>query len=144
MLYSQTCRYAIRALSYLASQPEGTWHHVREVAEAVQIPLGFSGKILGDLARAGLLQSARGTTGGFALARPPCEITLGMIKTIVDGGADLEECAAGWDRCLSDGCRVHRRWKPIQDEIRDFLNWTTLAELSGDAERGPEGSDGAF
>lgn len=139
MLYSQTCRYAIRALTFLAQQPEGTLYHLSEIAQAVEIPQGFSGRILGDLAKAGLLHSARGTTGGFALAQAPGEITLYQIKEVVDGDLGLDECVSGWDRCPSRRCQVHARWEPIREEIRTFLKRTTLADLANSGREGGRG-----
>ncbi len=102
-----------------------------EIAEGESIPPYFLGKVLGALVREGLLQSAKGPTGGFLLAKPAEKLTLYEIKAAVDGIADFEECVAGLDGCRRSErcCPLHKGWQPLQLQIRQYFQQTTLADL---------------
>jgi len=131
VLYSSACGYATRALIYLAAQPPGAFSQAREIAAAEEIPEAFLGKILQDLVRAGLLHSAKGPHGGYALARPAAAITLLAIKQLIDGTSDLEACASGLGRCSDDmPCPQHERFKPLREGIRRYLATTTVADMA--------------
>jgi len=126
MLYSSTCEYAIRALSHLARQPQGSLTLLADIAEAQELPPPFLSKILKDLVRARMLRSARGRSGGYGLATPPGEITLLQIREVLDGVGDLERCAVGLEPC-SD---VTQLYKPLRAAIRSYLEQTTVADLA--------------
>src|SRR5260221_7882770 len=84
MRLSARADYALRAAIELAASGEG---HVtaEQLAKAQQIPAKFLEAILTQLRRAGLVRSQRGPDGGFWLARPAEEITLGAIIRAIDG-----------------------------------------------------------
>jgi len=82
-------RYAIRALYHLAFHRPGQATQAKEIAEVQKIPLRFLEQILQDLRRAGLIEARRGPRGGYALARPPAEISMADVLRAVRG--PLEE-----------------------------------------------------
>jgi len=136
MIYSRRCEYAIRALSYLArrSVEEGNGEELvrlPEMAEAQDLPVAYARKICRDMVQLDLLRSARGPHGGYALARPPSEISLLEIRHAVDGTADLEGCAVGLDPCTDETpCSLHDTWKPLRERLRRYLEETTLGEVA--------------
>jgi Rrf2 family protein len=131
MLYSSACEYAIRALTCLAERQSPAFVQLRDVATTEAMPAAFVGKILQDLVRAGLLRSAKGPHGGYALARPPEAISLLEVKAAVDGTADLERCAVGLGRCSDEmPCPQHEIFKPLRTAIRQYLAGTTLAQMA--------------
>ncbi len=133
MLYSSAAGYAIRALTQLALQhsESGRPSPVKEIAERERIPQHFLGKVFQVLARAGILSSTRGPHGGFALARPASHITLYEIVQAIDGTTALESCVIGLASCNDQHpCPHHYRWKPVRDQIREYLQGTTLADLA--------------
>jgi Rrf2 family protein len=130
MIYSKACEYAIRALTYLARHPDRSCL-AKEIAQHEGIPHYFLSKILQNLARDGLLRSAKGPGGGFQLAKPPKEFTLYEIKAAVDGVADLEECAVGLERCDDEvPCPLHETFKPLRERIKRYLEETTLEAMA--------------
>lgn len=136
MIYSSACEYAIRALARLAQVGRGEFAKLREIAAAEDVPYPFVAKVFQNLVTAGLVRSARGPTGGYALARPPSEVTLYDIKRVIDGVEDLEECAVGLHSCSDDTpCPLHDTWKPIRQQIRAYLERTTLAHMVSALER---------
>jgi Rrf2 family iron-sulfur cluster assembly transcriptional regulator len=133
MLYSATTEYAIRALAYMATLPEGQRILARDLADATRVPRQFLGKILHRLARHGLLESAKGRGGGFRFARPPQDIRLGEIVDLVEGPELLTRCVIGHDLCDdTQPCPLHDLWEPFREGLRDRVHQATLADLGRD------------
>jgi Rrf2 family protein len=131
MIYSNACRYAIRAMSRLAMlRPDG-YVLLDELCEGTDLPRHFVAKIFQDLVRKGLLVSAKGRGGGFALARPPENITLLEIVAIVDGAEEVDACVVGMSKCDDEQpCPQHDQWAPIRAKLKEFLTETTLAGMA--------------
>lgn len=131
ILYSRSCAYAIRALTWLAlRRPEG-YLLAQTLGRETGLPRHFLVKILQQLVRRNLLVSARGRGGGFALSRPPSQITLLDIVEAIDGVQSVHQCVVGFARCDEQRpCSQHHRWHPICEQIDSFLMYTTLAQMS--------------
>jgi Rrf2 family transcriptional regulator, iron-sulfur cluster assembly transcription factor len=131
MIYSNACGYAIQAMARLALiRPDG-YVLLDELCEGTDLPRHFVAKIFQDLVRHGLLVSAKGRGGGFALARKPSQISLHQIVEVIDGVEELEQCVVGMDRCDDQQpCPQHDQWKSIRNHIRRFLNETTLEKMA--------------
>jgi Rrf2 family protein len=129
--------YALVALAHLARQADAAAPatSARAIAEAYGLPRAMLANLLKQLHRAGLIDSARGTSGGYSLARPAGRITLAEVIAAIeerpvqvalccqDGGADDE---AG-EECLA--CRIERLC-PISGAIQ-ALNADFAAILEG-------------
>ena len=135
MIYSNACCYAIRALTRLALlRPEG-YVLLDELCDE-DLPRHFVAKILQDLVRKGLLVSAKGRGGGFALSRHPAQITLYDIAAQVDGVRWLNACVVGLARCDDQQpCPQHEHWKPIRAQLKDYFQQTTLEQMAQALER---------
>lgn len=136
MIYSNACAYAIRAMSHLAMiRPDG-YVLLDELCQGTDLPRHFVAKIFQELVRHGLLTSAKGRGGGFALARKPDKITLHDIVKAIDGVEAIDQCLVGMARCDDkQPCPQHDEWAGIRCEIRDFLQNTTLTKMSTTLER---------
>ncbi len=132
MIYSSACGYAIRALTWMAlRKPEG-YMLLNDICEQAALPRHFLAKIFQDLVRRGLLVSAKGRGGGFALARPADQITLYEVVEAIDGVGALSQCVVGMARCDDrQPCPQHDDWKAIRSQIHDFLQETTLERIAG-------------
>jgi Rrf2 family protein len=82
-------RYAVRAVFDIAFHSEGRATQIKDIARRQGIPPRFLEQIFQDLKRSGLVTSKRGPRGGYALSRPPGEITLGDVVRAVEGPIDL-------------------------------------------------------
>jgi Rrf2 family protein len=102
--------------------------HIREIADDQGIPETTLTQILLKLKRAGLVRSTRGTAGGYWLAYPPEQISLGRILVVIDGdngtSRDLQGSSA---RVLASV------WDEIRATERRLLEQTSIAELAGRA-----------
>jgi Rrf2 family protein len=131
MIYSRSAEYAIRAFVYLASVPDGKYAMAKQIAQQTEIPAHFLAKILQQLARKGFLRSSKGPTGGFTLRRPANEITLIDLVDAVDGLSDYQRCISGLADCNDSApCGLHDSWKALKSRIIDYLEGTTIADVS--------------
>jgi Rrf2 family transcriptional regulator, iron-sulfur cluster assembly transcription factor len=131
MMHSAACEYAIRAAAHLASAGPEAPVKMREISRREGIPGPFLSALLPRLVAAGVLESVRGPSGGYLLARSAEAISLHDLVVAVDGLDALEACAAGLGRC-SDAvpCPLHDAWKPIREGMRSYLKRTTVRDMA--------------
>jgi len=125
--------YASRALLSLAlrggeSQPTS----VRDLAERTGLPQPYLEQILLALKGAGLVRSKRGVGGGYVLARPPEQMTLGEIVAAVDGPIAVGDFGPPHENgaCDHEGqCALLAVWAEVGEHMRMHLDSFTLAEM---------------
>ena len=131
---SQTVQYAIQSLVYLAAHPDQQPILGHEIAEAVGIPANYLSKIMHTLGKSGIIEAKRGRTGGYRFERDPDEIPLMEVYGAFDDPNALDQCFLGRPECSDeDPCAAHDAWGPIAEELRAFLNGTTIGDLSRSA-----------
>ena len=122
--------YAVRALAYLAAQPEERVVGRAEIESRQHIPRSFLAKILRRLVAAGLLESVSGVHGGFRLSRPPATVTIRQIYEAVEGELALIDCLRG-DVCSFDPiCSQIDVWRGAQRRLAAYLDGISIAELA--------------
>jgi FeS assembly SUF system regulator len=123
--------YATVILATLASD-RSRLQNASTLAERTRIAAPTVSKLLKQLHRAGLVNSTRGTRGGYALARDPEQISAGAILDALEGPLALTECSAGSGHCgIEHTCSVGRSWQKLTASIRRSLNDISLAQLAG-------------
>jgi len=131
LIFSKSCEYAIQATLYLATKPASVPTLLRDISEALNIPYHFLSKIFQQLTRNRILESHKGSSGGFELCRPPDQITLHDIIRAVDGEDFLANCVLGFPQCGDDNpCPVHSQWKQAKTTIQMMVDSKTILELS--------------
>jgi len=127
---SKLTDYAAVVMAQIARYPEQA-HAATELADAVQLPHPTVSKTLKMLVRAGLLESRRGSLGGYRLARPAASITASDIIGAIEGPVAMTECShADGDCDLVDTCGVADNWQRVSLAIRTLLDSVTLAHLA--------------
>jgi Rrf2 family protein len=124
--------YAVRALLRLAERdPELSTIDI--VIGEQKLPRKFAESILSDLRRAGIVRSQRGAHGGYALARPPSEITLGAVFRAVDGRlAEVRGLRPEQTSYTGVAAHLPDVWVAVRASLRNVLDETTVAQvLSG-------------
>ena len=109
------------------------------------LPLPYLEQLFSRLRQSKLVQSSRGSSGGYQLARPPHQIPIYEIIMAVDKPLQATRChqsssmgcQGGADRCLP-----HDLWKGLETVIHDFLNRVTLEDVC--QRRVPGNKIGAF
>ncbi len=122
--------YAVVVMAAAAREPATRFSAAR-VAELTAIPAPTVAKLMGTLARGGLLTAARGAAGGFSLARAPAEISVAEIVEAVDGPIALTSCVSGdvQDCAMEGHCAIRGHWPPINQAVRGALAAVSLADL---------------
>jgi Rrf2 family protein len=123
--------YAIRGIIYLAQQPPGKMALISEIAEAAEVPQTFLAKIFQSFAKLGIVNSFRGTGGGFTLGRPASRITLREVVEAVEGPIMPNRCLMDNGSCdRGIECLVHPVWRKVQSQVVQILESVTIEELA--------------
>ena len=132
-MLSQRGRYALKALINLA-RSDGAARQVSGISADENIPRKFLEAIMSELRRAGLVESARGKSGGYRLARPADLITFGEVIRLTDGPLALVPCVSRnfykrCDDCADEAaCTLRRVMARVRNEVSEILDRTTLAD----------------
>lgn len=137
-VFSKTCEYAIRAVFFIAHKTaDGGRVGIKEIANGIDSPEHFLAKILQDLSRKGIIQSAKGPNGGFYLDAEALKRPLTDIVEAVDGNAIFTGCALGLKQCSEvNPCPLHSQFKFIRSKIHDLLQNTEIGEFNEDLQLG--------
>lgn len=132
MLVTQKKQYALRAIFELAKQQGEEPVKTSMIAEAQSIPLRFLEVIMGQMKRAGLVDSKRGFSGGYTLVYPPEQIHVGDIFRALDKEDQVEVCMA----CASKGncpflgaCVFMELWDQAQCAMDSVYDQMTIQAL---------------
>jgi Rrf2 family protein len=128
-MLTHTADYALRALIYLAHDPEDGYHQTRDLAKTLNVPANYLGKILQLLAHKQIVESRRGMNGGFRLARLPDQIRLYDVLHALDAVPVDIECPLLTGGCQIELCTLHRRFAAMTAAYVRFLNQTTLEDV---------------
>ncbi|GAA4095251.1 Rrf2 family transcriptional regulator [Mucilaginibacter panaciglaebae] len=131
-VFSKTCEYAIRAVLFISHKTAaGGKIGIKEIANGIDSPEHFLAKILQDLSRKGIIQSAKGPNGGFYLDEHALKLSLSAIVEAVDGDALFTGCALGLKQCSEvNPCPLHNQFKTIRSEIHNLLNTKKIGEFN--------------
>lgn len=126
-MLSKTAEYALRATMWLAREPQRS-ESANVLAERTKVPRRYLHKVLQDLVRGELVRSQPGPGGGYALARPPAEIT---ILDVVNAVAPLERirhCPLGLPS-HTQLCPLHKELDDVYAASEAALSRVTLGQL---------------
>ena len=138
MLVTQKKQYALRAIFELARRQGKLPVKSSSIAASQAIPLRFLEVIMGQLKRAGLVDSKRGAAGGYKLNQPPDQIFVGEIFRALENDDQTQACMT----CTSKGncpflgnCVFIDLWNRAQYAMDEVYERTTIQSLL-DAEKG--------
>jgi Rrf2 family cysteine metabolism transcriptional repressor len=130
---SQRTHYGLRAMTELAKAYGHGPRSLARIADAEHLPAGYLEQLAIPLRRAGLIESTRGAHGGYQLARPPAQVSVGDIVRALEGAVTPVECLSEdypSGSCVRElGCLSRPVWQRVKDSIDQVLDSTTLADL---------------
>jgi Rrf2 family nitric oxide-sensitive transcriptional repressor len=131
MRLTQFTDYGLRALMRLAADSHRSFS-TGDIAAEFSISRHHLTKVIRDLADAGFVRTQRGVGGGFRLARPPEEITLGQVVRSLEQRQALVECFRDDGGCcmLTPRCRLKGKLAEAREAFMRALDDTTLAECA--------------
>jgi len=138
-MLSNSCRYGIRALIYLANRhPVKNNIGIKEISGDLGLPAPFLAKILQQLAKQKILSSTKGPNGGFSILKKPESITLLEIVKIIAGDELFTNCLIHDGTCAEvkhskKVCPAHDDYSVIRAELKKYFKYKTIAELSKNA-----------
>lgn len=132
--------YALRALLVLGTNYGEEVVRIQEISDQQRIPKRFLEQILNDLKSAGILESRRGVSGGYRLARDPSEVTLAAVIRHVDGALAPVSCVSErfYQRCSCPDetrCAIRNVMKEVREAIVKIVERVSVAELCERAEK---------
>lgn len=133
MKITSSIEYATRLMVSLARSRGQHPVPAERLASSENVPVDYVNQLLLRLRRAGLVESHRGTAGGYSLSREPALITLGEIVRAVDGEIFEDVCrkyGAGDRDCRHQGqCSISPVWKQLGLLIERYFESVTLAGI---------------
>jgi len=131
MKLSTRTQYGLRALVYLAKKDKKICS-LKEISEKEGIPFDYLEKIISRLIKNGFIESKKGISGGYLLAKRPKQINVGEVVNVLEGNMSLVSCMSGINKisCSRERqCLTKSLWQKIQNAIVKTLEKITLADL---------------
>ena len=131
MLVSTKGRYALRTMVDLAIHGDGEPVKIKDIANRQGISGKYLEQIISILSRAGFVRSIRGNQGGYYLARPSSDYTVGSILRITEGSLAPVDCLSGdKNPCTRQmDCVTLRLWRELDEAISGVVDKYTLEDL---------------
>jgi len=130
VIFSKKCEYGLQAVLYLAAHMEKDNIPAEEIATKLSIPREFVSKILQNLTESGIVNSQKGKSGGFSIAKDPKRIKLIDIVTAIDGLSMFNSCVLGFPNCSPDNpCPLHDKWGELRSKAYEMLTNESLDEF---------------
>jgi Rrf2 family transcriptional regulator, iron-sulfur cluster assembly transcription factor len=134
-MLSNSCRYGIRAVIYLAGQPDSAgMTGIKKISSDLGLPTPFLAKILQQLVKQKILNSSKGPHGGFSLMRDPRKITLLDIVNSIDGQDVFTSCIMHNGSCEGvenniKHCPLHEDYQNTRSELINLFSNKTIYDL---------------
>jgi Rrf2 family iron-sulfur cluster assembly transcriptional regulator len=122
-------RYAVTALLDLALIDENRPISLGEISQRQGISLSYLEQLFARLRRRKIVSSVRGPGGGYRLAKDPAYISVAEIISAVDELVDMSQCHGHGNCRAGEPCLTHTLWMDINQEIKQYLERITLADL---------------
>src|SRR5580765_9024054 len=116
--------YALQAILDLASRRAGEPIRIADIAQRQKIPQKFLELILASLKQGGFVESRRGAEGGYLLARPASQITVGEVYRFFEGGQNGKSHAKRKSDAPFDDL-----WRQVDDAVSGVVDHTSFADL---------------
>lgn len=130
MKISTKGRYALRIMVDLALNSNGKYITAKEISERQEISNKYLEQIIAMLNKAGYLETARGNTGGYKLARKPSEYVIGDILKATEGALTPIDCLTEEGKCKrQERCKTYSFWKGLDNVINEYVANKTLEDL---------------
>lgn len=131
MKISTKGRYALRFMIDLAQNGKDRYLSLKDISIRQDVSLKYLEQIVSALGKAGLIQSVRGSRGGYRLAKEPHAYTVGDILLPIEGNFACVSCLENTpNQCNRyESCATVHFWEGLSRTIMDYLDSVTLEDL---------------
>ncbi len=131
MIYTKTGEYAIRAILFLARQPENTLIMSSQIAESEEIPAHYLAKILQRMAKYGYVDSFKGRNGGFKITDLAQKSSILEIVERIEGPVINLKCVTGLKECSDENpCPLHEEWAELRNRIYNLISSRSVQDIA--------------
>lgn len=131
MLISTKGRYALRVLVDIAEHPSDGFIPLKEIADRQEISEKYLESITKELVKSRFLIGHRGKGGGYRIGRPPDQINVGEVLSVMEGSLAPVSCLEeGAELCpRASQCRTLNFWKGLDETISRYARSYSVADL---------------
>ncbi len=135
-MLSKKTKYGLKALAFIARQPDKTPVQIATIAESENISHKFLESILLTLRKSGMLGSKKGKGGGYYLLKEASDIPMTDVIRTLEGPIAMLPCVSlnfyeKCDDCPDEHkCSVHKLMIQVRDSTLNILRHNTLADLA--------------
>ncbi len=131
MEFTSKSEHAIHGLYYLTNKPFDEVIYVSEIAREQNVSESYLAKIFQSLAKANLVNSYRGSKGGYTLARKPEEINLKEVIVAVEGQIPIFNCSGIKSNCsVNIHCVILETFMEAEERMFEVLEGVTMQEIT--------------
>lgn len=137
-MFNKETEYALRGLVYVQVQNmKGTKPGIIEIANEIDAPLHYTGKIMQRLVKQGFLTSVKGKGGGFLFDERKPDLQLKSVIQAIEGEKTYGGCGFGLKLCDENNpCPLHGQYAPIRDSINKLISGNTIQSLAIEYQNG--------
>lgn len=132
MKLTAKARYAVIAITDIAVIARGDDAvSLSDISVRQDISLNFLEQLFGKLRKAGIVESVRGASGGYVLARATKDLSIGDVMRAVDEEVQTKRCGDSGIGCTTKGakCLSHDLWQAMEDHIEGFFTATSIQDV---------------
>jgi len=132
--------YALKAVLDLSLHYNRDLVTGHDLAQRIDAPVKFLEQVLLDLKKGGFVESRRGNIGGYALSRPPEEITVGEVVRFIEGPIEPISCVKEkYSNCRDiNRCVLKQLWQKVYQATSDIVDNVNFRELASQVSAGQE------
>ena len=132
--------YALKAILDLAKNYKEGLSTINDIATRIDAPIKFLEQVLLELKRGGFVESRRGKIGGYLLARPPAQITVGEVVRFIDGPIEPIACVKdGYTHCGDlYKCVFRGMWQDVARATSNIIDNVTFEQLASQLKAGQQ------
>ena len=123
-------KYAVTALLDLSLHQSGKeFISLSKIAARQDMPISYLEQLFRNLRKAGIVEAARGPTGGYRLSRHSSEINVSEVVASVEGTMDATQCGGASDCHAGTRCLAHDLWSELNSQVDNFLISKSLEDV---------------
>jgi Rrf2 family protein len=138
MILSRSATYGLRAVLYLSLYSEKEERFgVKAIAQELDLPKSYLGKVLQNLVRKGIISSAKGPRGGFYIEDESIKRPVIDIVEAIDGLERFSACGLGLHECSDENpCSIHKEYGALRDGLFNLFSNKTVEDFKNDIQEG--------